>query len=75
MTSSKRPPNPDRIDGSASLTMSNRCRPPTRASTSTLSRWTGNPTGPYHRANWSGSVNAWKTRAGGASTTRVISMS
>ena len=56
---SKRPSNPVRMDGSASLTISNRCRPPTRASTSTVSRWTGNPTGPYHRANWSGSVNAW----------------
>jgi hypothetical protein len=31
------------MDGSASPTVSNRCRPPTRASTSTVSRWTGNP--------------------------------
>jgi hypothetical protein len=48
----------DVMFGSSSLTIVNRWCPPARASISTVSRGTENPTGPNHCASWSGSVKA-----------------
>lgn len=53
-----RAPTGDRMAGSSSLTITNRWWPPGRASMSTVSLGTENPTGPNHWASWSGSTKA-----------------